>query len=280
NPAGLSQIRKHEISAIYLKGLTDTWYGSIGYAHPLKSGGKLTAKGRRRTRTPVVTHGTLAIGIVTLQAGKMMLDPEGKTVVAEQDYLVTLGYGYPIWRSKVQKPRRYRGLRFEPQAPNEISVGINVKILHSTLVESYSAMAYAGDVGALCRLRVGGNSLRIGLAAQNLGTKLKFEEEGDPLPLTIRFGGAYRMNFGGEHSLTSVVEAVKPNDNDFRVNVGVEYWYKNIFALRSGYKIGYDLDSFTAGTGFNWKGYGMDYGWGMMESKMGSNHRVSFTARF
>ena len=30
NPAGLSQIRKHEISAIYLELLTDTWYGSIG----------------------------------------------------------------------------------------------------------------------------------------------------------------------------------------------------------------------------------------------------------
>jgi len=67
NPAGLSQIRKHEISAIYLKGLTDTWYGSIGYAHPLKSGGKLRVEGRRRTRTPIVTYGTLAINIVTQQ---------------------------------------------------------------------------------------------------------------------------------------------------------------------------------------------------------------------
>jgi len=67
NPAGLSQIRKHEISAIYLELLTDTWYGSIGYAHRLKSGGKLTGKCRRRARTPIVTYGTPAINIVTQQ---------------------------------------------------------------------------------------------------------------------------------------------------------------------------------------------------------------------
>ena len=280
NPAGLSQIRNHEISAIYLKGLSDTWYGSMGYAYPFKSGRKLNPKGGRKSRTPVATCGTLAIGIVTLQSGKMTLDPEGETVIAEQDYLGILGFGYPIWRSKDEKPQRRRALSFGYQGPNEISVGINVKILHSTLVESYSAMAYAADVGALCRLQVAGNTLRIGLAAQNLGTKLKFEKEGDPLPLTIRFGGAYTINFGREHSLTIVAEGVKPNDNDFRENVGAEYWYKNIFALRGGYKIGYDLDSFTAGVGFNWKWYGLDYGWGMVESKMGSNHRVSFTVRF
>jgi len=280
NPAGLSQIRNHEISAIYLKGLSDTWYGSMGYAYPFKSGRKLNPKGGRKSRTPVATCGTLAIGIVTLQSGKMTLDPEGETVIAEQDYLGILGFGYPIWRSKDEKPQRRRALSFGYQGPNEISVGINVKILHSTLVESYSAMAYAGDLGILAKFLLGDGSLRLGIAVQNVGTKLKFEQEGDSLPFTIRAGGSYLMALGKEHTLLLAAEAVKPNDNGFRGNGGAEYWYKNIFALRGGYKIGYDLDSFTAGVGFNWKWYGLDYGWGMVESKMGSNHRVSFTVRF
>jgi len=36
NPAGLAHIRKHEISIMYLDSLVDTWFGFIGYAHPLE----------------------------------------------------------------------------------------------------------------------------------------------------------------------------------------------------------------------------------------------------
>jgi hypothetical protein len=60
----------------------------------------------------------------------------------------------------------------------------------------------------------------------------------------------------------------------------MEYWYREIFALRAGYKIGYDLDSFTCGVGFVWKNFQLDYGWGMSGSKMGDNHRFSLTTRF
>jgi len=280
NPAGLTQIRNHELSMMYLNGLVDSWFGSIGYAHPLGAKGKKW--GRRISGVKGVSeaqkfYGTIALGMAFFQAGKITLDPEGKTVVAEQDYLITLGYGYPLWRGAII---RRPGLRFEEERQSIISLGLNIKIISSTLVGDYSAMAYAGDIGVLGKFLLGSNSLRIGAAVQNLGTKLKFEEEGDPLPFTIRVGCSYEMNFGKEHVLAVAAEGVKPNDNEIRGNVGVEYWYKEIFALRSGYKIGYDLDGFTAGVGFNWQGYGLDYGWGMLATKMGDNHRVSFTARF
>lgn len=279
NPAGLTQIRNHEISMMYLNGLVDSWFGFLGYAHPLGAEGikQRSRMGRvREASKPQKYYGTIALGIALFQAGKLTLDPEGSTVVAEQDYLVTLGYGYPLWRGMVQKRR---GLSFE-EKQSIISLGLNIKIISSTLVEKYSAMAYAGDVGVLGKFILGKNSLSIGLAAQNIGTKLKFEEEGDPLPFTIRAGSSYEMSLGKEHSLAVAIEGVKRSDSDFRGNVGAEYWYKEIFALRSGYKIDYDLEGFTVGVGFNWKGYGLDYGWGMMAAKMGDNHRISFTVRF
>jgi hypothetical protein len=86
------------------------------------------------------------------------------------------------------------------------------------------------------------------------------------------------MSLGKEHSLAVAMEGMK--HSDFRGNVGAEYWYKEIFALRNGYKIGCDLEGFTAGVGFDWRGYRLDYAWGMLASKMGDNHGVSFTARF
>ena len=163
---------------------------------------------------------------------------------------------------------------------NEISLGVGVKFVHSTLVEEYSATAYAADIGVLGSFIVGKNRFLLGVCGQNLGTKIKFEEEADVLPLTVRAGASYQMDFEQEHKLTITGEGVKPNDADFRGSGGAEYWYREIFALRAGYKAGYDLDSFTCGVGFVWKNFQIDYGWGMSGTKMGDNHRISLTARF
>ena len=281
NPAGLVQIKRHEISVMYLDSLVDTWFGFIGYAYPI--GGKVERqRGRRRFKSIKArrNRGTIALGVSSLQAGKMVLHPEGETVRAEEDYLANLGFGYIIWRGSEKVEKRRRRARTTPELRNEIAIGLGIKLVYSTLVQEYSAMAYAVDVGALGKFMVGKNKLLLGVAGQNLGTKIKFEEEGDTLPLTVRAGASYQMDFKQEHRLTVSGEAVKPNDSDFRGSGGMEYWYREIFALRAGYKIGYDLDSFTCGVGFVWKNYQLDYGWGMSATKMGDNHRFSLTARF
>jgi len=280
NPAGLVQIKRHEISVMYLDSLVDTWFGFIGYAYPI--GGKIERqRGRRfKSREARRNRGTIALGVSSLQAGKMVLEPEGNTVRAEEDYLANLGFGYIIWRSEEKVEKRRRRTRAIRELRNEVSLGLGVKLVYSTLVQKYSAMAYAVDVGLLGKFIVGKNRLQLGVAGQNLGTKIKFEEEGDSLPLTVRAGAAYLMDFKQEHRLTVSTEAVKPNDGDFRGSGGMEYWYREIFSLRAGYKAGFDLDSFSCGVGFIWKSFQLDYGWGMSASKMGDNHRFSLTTRF
>jgi hypothetical protein len=280
NPAGLVQIKRHEISVMYLDSLVDTWFGFIGYAYPI--GGKVERQQGRRFKSIQErrNRGTIALGVSSLQAGKMVLEPEGNTVRAQEDYLASLGFGYIIWRSEEKAEKRRRRPRVTGELRNEVSFGLGVKFVYSTLVQKYSAMAYAVDVGLLGKFIVGKNRLQLGVAGQNLGTKIKFEEEGDSLPLTIRAGASYLMDFKQEHRLTVSGEAVKPNDGDFRGSGGMEYWYREIFALRAGYKAGYDLDSFTCGVGFVWKSFQLDYGWGMSASKMGDNHRFSLTTRF
>jgi hypothetical protein len=280
NPAGLAQIRNYELSIMYLNSLVDTWFGFIGYAHPWggqveSQAGKKTIKSLRARRN----RGTIAVGVSSLQAGKMVLHPEGNTVRAEEDYLANLGFGYTIWRGEEVEKGKHRA-RATSELRNEVSVGLGIKLVYSTLVQKYSAMAYAVDVGALGKFIVGKNRLQIGITGQNLGTKIRFEEEGDTLPLTVRAGASYQMDFKKEHRLTISAETVKPNDNGFRGSGGMEYWYREIFALRAGYKIGYDIDPFTCGVGFAWKNFQVDYGWGMLDTRMGDNHRVSFTVRF
>jgi len=281
NPAGLALIRNYEISVMYLNSLVDTWFGFIGYAHPI--GGKVERQVRGRTIKSIAARrnrATIGLSFSLLQAGKMVLEPEGKSVRAEGDYLANFGFGYTIWRSVEKAETIRRRTRATPELRNELSLGAGIKFVHSTLVEKYSATAYAADVGLLGQFVVGKNKVLLGIVGQNLGTKIKFEEEGDSLPLTVRAGAAYQMSFKQEHILTTSLEAVKPNDTDFRGSGGVEYWYKEIFALRAGYKVGYDLDTFTCGIGLAWKNFQIDYGWGMMAAKMGDNHRFSLTVRF
>jgi len=280
NPAGLAQIKRHEISVMYLDSLVDTWFGFIGYAYPI--GGRVEKqRGRRFTSIKERRNrGTIGLGVSSLQAGKMVLEPEGNTVRAEEDYLANLGFGYVIWRSEEKVEKRRQKARATGELRNELSLGLSVKFVYSTLVQKYSAMAYAVDAGLLGKFIVGRNRFQLGVTGQNLGTKIKFEEEGDSLPLTVRAGASYQMEFKQEHRLTISTEAVKPNDGDFRGSGGMEYWYREIFALRAGYKAGFDLDSFTCGVGFVWKNFQLDYGWGMSGAKMGDNHRFSLTTRF
>jgi hypothetical protein len=99
NPAGLTQIRNHEISMMYLNGLVDSWFGFLGYAHPLgaKGGKERREIGRiREVSKRGKYYDTIALRMTLFQVGELTLDPEGSTVVAERDYLVTLGYGYPL----------------------------------------------------------------------------------------------------------------------------------------------------------------------------------------
>jgi hypothetical protein len=195
NPAGLAQIKRHEISVMYLDSLVDTWFGFIGYAYPI--GGRVEKeRGRRFTSIKERRNrGTIALGVSSLQAGKMVLHPEGNTVRAEEDYLINLGFGYAVWRSAERVQKGKGRTRATPELRNEVSIGVSIKLVYSTLVQKYSAMAYAVDAGLLGKFIVGKNRLQLGVTGQNLGTKIKFEEEGDTLPLTVRAGAAYQMYF-------------------------------------------------------------------------------------
>ena len=57
-----------------------------------------------------------------------------------------------------------------------------------------------------------------------------------PLPLVFRVGLAMDFFKTNNNLLTIAVDAIHPNDNPERVNIGAEYVWKNLFSIRSGYK--------------------------------------------
>jgi hypothetical protein len=92
----------------------------------------------------------------------------------------------------------------------------------------------------------GFKNIRIGMSIQNFANV--------PLPLTFRFGSAVDLNEllfpeTQNHVLTLAVDALHPKDYTERMHFGLEYVFNKTFALRGGYKLNYDEESFSGGAG-------------------------------
>ncbi len=161
-------------------------------------------------------------------------------------------------------------------ASEKILIGGTVKLIQEK-IEEEKAEAYAGDAGMLYEP---GQRFSIGISVLNFGSKVQFISESDPLPLTIKAGGAYRLSKG----LTIAVDASKPIDNEISVHTGIEWVYKNLLAVRTGFKTDTienldALSGLSGGLGFHWKGWGIDYAW-VPYGKFGSTHRINLMGRF
>jgi long-subunit fatty acid transport protein len=235
NPAGLTYLNRKQASLTYQRGIAGDEFGIVNFGLP-KVGE------------------TFAVSLIYYTIGDIeLLDDSGnlRTVdKAQEDYLVTLSYS------------RHLNTNF--------SLGLSGKFLDSTLIEDFSANAFAIDFGVLYNLR----NFSFGFAVQNIGTKLNYGNKGDSLPMNTRVGISYHFN-----NLTLGLDIIKPNDDNIKENIGIEYVVKNLLSLRAGYKFGYDLESLTFGFGFNLKDFNIDYGITKIEV-LDITHKVSLTYNF
>ena len=70
----------------------------------------------------------------------------------------------------------------------------------------------------------------------NPARKAELETIEFPLPSNFRLGLAYDIIDSGSNLLTLALDANHPNDNSERLNIGMEYWYRKMAAIRGGYK--------------------------------------------
>ncbi|MBI5554436.1 MAG: PorV/PorQ family protein [Elusimicrobia bacterium] len=131
-------------------------------------------------------------------------------------------------------------------------VGSNFKVIQSKLADK-KAQSYAVDAGILWKDIMG--KLAAGAVVQNIGTKIKFDQESDPLPLALRTGIIYSPL--EERNLLLACDAESYlKDGKINIHAGLEYWLTSFFALRAGYKTNTiaDLDTISgisAGIGIN-----------------------------
>ncbi len=223
NPAGLGYLLTSEIALNYKKNLLDGYNGSAFFAFPVRD------------------LLTIGFGAALYDPGNVELNyPDGtsETVGAMQSRVFNLGLGIKIF--------------------NELTTGLNIKYINSALTDKYSGTTFAADLGLL--LRTYEDSFSLGLAFQNIGTKLAYISLGDPLPFTIRTGAGIKIKYAENFTGTASADIVYYNDKA-RCNLGTELSISNILLLRAGYKLGYAPDVLTLGFGLRIGQIEIDYGY-------------------
>lgn len=153
----------------------------------------------------------------------------------------------------------------------QAGVGVTYRRIFERIY-TYDTDGWALDLGFLYETPI--RDLTFGTALQNVGPRMHFTTESFNLPLTGRAGFAYRVPWsvlGGKPLLCA--DLVKSRDNPIRLDMGSEFAYRSLLLLRAGYKFGHDTESFSAGLGFLFSRYGIDYAF--VPNELGTVHRFS-----
>jgi hypothetical protein len=156
------------------------------------------------------------------------------------------------------------GISYAKAISREFMAGANVRYAAQNLGENTfndgtfvknDAAKLVFDLGV--RYYTGFKDFRFGMAIRNFSSDITREEIAEQLPLTFTLGGALDlMDFVNEDhdkgsSLTLAADFLHPNNYSERVNMGLEYKVLGVLALRGGYQTNRDVQSWSAGVGFN-----------------------------
>lgn len=159
-----------------------------------------------------------------------------------------------------------------------LSIGVTGKYLYEKILVN-EASGTAFDFGAWYQTPW---NIRLAAAVNNVGSMNELEHESSTLPTIIRVGGAYERaleGFDGSLTLSSDVVSVT-GEGKAHLNVGGELNYKNSFTIRAGYQDGYEARSITAGVGFHYGAFQVDYAFLPTRNDLGSTHTFSLGIDF
>jgi hypothetical protein len=150
----------------------------------------------------------------------------------------------------------------------EFQAGISVGWLMQKIdIERASTAAFG--IGAVYYSKY---DLAVHASVSNLGGKIKFVAQEDDPPTIYRAGLGFH-----KHQMSLSADYVNIKSGDGHMHFGGEYLIKEVLYLRAGYQTGYDNRGLSAGAGFVYKEFHIDYAFVPYQSDLGSSHRFSLT---
>ena len=156
-----------------------------------------------------------------------------------------------------------------------LSIGAAAKYFQDNLAD-FSANGFAYDAGIY--FMPFKPYLSIGLAVQNMGGEIKYDQAKQRIPLTYRAGVAIYLI---PRSLIISSDLVKSVDTEYRLHVGTEYTFLNFLTLRAGNRFeAHNLLTPSYGMGLNLLNrYRFDYTFYEIP-ELGLTHRIGISIRF
>lgn len=169
---------------------------------------------------------------------------------------------------------------------DKLSYGVNLKVI-SRSIDDGSAWGIGFDVGAIYsvspKFRIGANlqDITTTLLAWNTGRK-------ELITPTAKIGGSYDIPFFKTGRITPALDFDVRFENrkfaslasagpvSFDMHAGLEYGFKDLFALRVGYN---DVKQLTFGAGVKLPKLNLDYSFAKFDGsdQLGNTHRISVT---
>ena len=277
NPAAIGRATKKEVAVSHAMWIADIGYNHLAAAFPLGGAGTLVGT------VTSLTSGAIDVRTVNQPLGT------GETFDVA-DLAIGVGWGRPV--------------------TDRFLIGAQATWLQERIWNS-SLSALVFNVGTLYRVSDGG--LELGASVSNLGVgghfdgrDLRITYDADPdrngdngtlpaeiftedhaVPVLLRFGLALPVRLDAVNRLRLAVDALHPSDNSESMNLGAEYGYKELFALRAGWQSllkedgegGLTLGAGLSGDMNNSFGYRFDYAYADMGRLEGA-HRLTLGIQF
>lgn len=252
NPAGLAFINTFETGLSVSNGFDDAKYSYISV------GTKTNFRVFSEFDSPGIGLSLYkaSLGDFTLRTVDDYGNITEKTVNAENDIVLSFGYAEKIIDEKTY-------ITPSVKSRMEGTFGIGIKYISSKLLDKYSADTFAVDAGYMGRLEDIG--LDFGISLLNTMGKIKYLEEKNNLPTTLKVGISYskptifdnttRFSLGYDNYITDKKQSFKLG---VEYNISSKEFLTNYkIAIRAGYKFD-DNKGFTIGTGFYYGNFCFD----------------------
>ncbi len=263
NPALLGTLRTNTASALFYNAFMDAAVAYLAFSKKT-SGGSLSLE----------TLGYFGGEITIDDSAGRHTGMHGKTLTAQRDLVFSAGYGNRLFTEGLYG-------------------GVKLKYYSSVLLEEYTASAFALDGGCLIKTtlfktgnpyiynRIYSPGLRLGFSVMNAGSGVSYTKaaDKDPLPLTLRGGISCPVRFSEEHAVLVAGDVTHETNQDItRGGFGFEYINRDMFFLRAGYRLNYEIKHFTWGLGAIYGRFGFDYGMGL-SSAINTEHMFIVSVR-
>ena len=251
NPAILADVRHRSLSTMHAFWLEGIFFDYVGYLESNR-----------------ILSGHIGGALTLLSSGRIeKYDNTGTalgTTYSHTDIALIAGYGRKL---------------------GDFDVGGCLKGIYSK-IDSSNGMAVALDAGMLYKkLSYKGMPVELGAVIRNIGSNLKYESQGDPLPAEFAAGAGVRI---WQDSLRCGTDIRIPFYGSISCHIGAEYAYRAfkgiILMPRAGFKttllsdIGI-LSGMSLGLGVQESALRLDYAW-VPYGYLGNTHRISFNIGF